>query len=85
MTEPKMCFPKRMFVKCLDARDRSGDIINELPGNVMEAIGLKTGDTLSVEKVDDVIVLSRLETPPQLSEIERVLPPAHTVTLALPS
>ncbi|AGA76037.1 AbrB family transcriptional regulator [Pseudomonas plecoglossicida] len=64
MTEPKLCFPKRMFVKCLDAGDGSGDIIVELPDNVMEAIGLKSGDMLSIEKADDVIVLKPTRNAP---------------------
>ncbi|WP_454838362.1 AbrB/MazE/SpoVT family DNA-binding domain-containing protein [Pseudomonas mohnii] len=57
MTEAKMSNRDRMVAQCLDAGDGSGNIIIERPDNVLEAIGAKVGDELSVEKVYGVIVL----------------------------
>lgn len=57
MTDAKMIFQERIVVKCLDAGDGTGDSIIDLPDRVLEAIGAKIGDPLSIEKIGDVIFL----------------------------
>ncbi|MGE8436140.1 MAG: AbrB/MazE/SpoVT family DNA-binding domain-containing protein [Pseudomonas palmensis] len=57
MTKAKVNNPEHMVVKCLEAGDGSGDSIIELPDKVLDAIGVKVGDQLSIEKVGDVILL----------------------------
>jgi len=44
-------------VKCQDPGDNSGDVIVDLPVEVLTVMGLGIGDQLSVELVDGVIVL----------------------------
>lgn len=44
-------------VKCHDAGDGTGDIIVELPGEVLAEMGLCLGDELTIEQVDGAIVL----------------------------
>jgi antitoxin ChpS len=44
-------------VKCQDPADGSGDVIVDLPSDLVTALGLKEGDTLTIEKIDGVIVL----------------------------
>lgn len=44
-------------VKCQDPGDNSGDVIIDLPDEVLTEMGIGVGDQLSVELVDGVIVL----------------------------
>lgn len=44
-------------VKCQDPGDDSGDVIVELPPEILTAMGIGVGDHLSIELVDGVIVL----------------------------
>lgn len=45
-------------VTCQDAGDGSGDVIVDLPPELLENMGLGLGDELSVEVVNGVIVLT---------------------------
>lgn len=42
---------------CLDAGDECGDVIIELPAELLDKLGWSVGDQLVVEKSDDVIRL----------------------------
>ncbi len=42
---------------CLDAGDESGDVIIELPAELLDKLGWSVGDQLVVEKSDDLILL----------------------------
>lgn len=44
-------------VKCQSPGDNSGDVIVDLPDEVLTVMGIGVGDQLSVELVDGVIVL----------------------------
>lgn len=48
---------KSWIVECQDPGDSSGDVIVELPDEVLTVMGVGIGDQLSVELVDGVIVL----------------------------
>ena len=48
---------QRWTVKCQDPADGSGDVIVDLPPELVTALGLDDGDILSIEKIDGVIVL----------------------------
>ncbi|MFJ4455024.1 AbrB/MazE/SpoVT family DNA-binding domain-containing protein [Pseudomonas sp. NPDC089392] len=47
----------RITVKCQDPGDGSGDVIIDLPADILECMGLNIGDSLSIELVDESIVL----------------------------
>ncbi|WP_150743016.1 AbrB/MazE/SpoVT family DNA-binding domain-containing protein [Pseudomonas fluorescens] len=47
----------RTIVKCQDLGDGSGDVIIDLPPDVLAAINVGLGDSLSIELVDGAIVL----------------------------
>lgn len=47
----------RTIVKCQDADDGGGDAIINLPPNVLEAMNVELGDSLSIELVNGEIVL----------------------------
>lgn len=47
----------RTTVRCQDAGDGSGDIIIDLPEDILESMALKIGDLLSIELIDGSIVL----------------------------
>ncbi|WP_369987102.1 AbrB/MazE/SpoVT family DNA-binding domain-containing protein [Pseudomonas xanthosomatis] len=47
----------RTTVKCQDPGDGSGDVIIDLPDDILECLGLKTGDFLSIESIGGIIVL----------------------------
>lgn len=47
----------RTIVKCQDPGDGSGDVIIDLPQDVLAALNLGLGDLLSVEQVDGSILL----------------------------
>ncbi|MDH1338866.1 AbrB/MazE/SpoVT family DNA-binding domain-containing protein [Pseudomonas aeruginosa] len=42
---------------CLDAGDESGDVIIELPAELLDKLGWSVGDQLVVEKTDDLLLL----------------------------
>lgn len=44
-------------VTCQDPGDDSGDVIIELPSDLLESMNLGVGDSLSIESVDGTIVL----------------------------
>ncbi|MFJ4256836.1 AbrB/MazE/SpoVT family DNA-binding domain-containing protein [Pseudomonas monteilii] len=44
-------------VKCQDAGDGSGDVIIDLPDDILESMGLNIGDALTIELIDGSIVL----------------------------
>ncbi|MEX6664739.1 MULTISPECIES: AbrB/MazE/SpoVT family DNA-binding domain-containing protein [Pseudomonas] len=47
----------RTIVKCQDLGDGSGDVIIDLPPDVLAAINVGLGDSLSIELVNGAIVL----------------------------
>ena len=47
----------RTTVKCLGPGDGSGDVIVELPDNILRELGLTTGYILSMELINGDIVL----------------------------
>ncbi|MCO7055687.1 MULTISPECIES: AbrB/MazE/SpoVT family DNA-binding domain-containing protein [Pseudomonas] len=44
-------------VKCQDPGDGSGDVIIDLPDDVLERMGLQIGDSLTLELIGGSIVL----------------------------
>jgi len=48
------------IVKCQDPGDGSGDVIIDLPSDVLASLDLGLGDSLSVELIDGSIVLKPL-------------------------
>lgn len=52
-----MCDSERWTVKCQGAADGSGDVIIELPLDLLAEMGLSLGDDLDVEVLDDAIIL----------------------------
>lgn len=62
---------KKWIVECLDAADGSGDLIIELPPELLSLMGLSEGDTLNFDiQPDQTILLSKTE----LADIERDQP-----------
>lgn len=47
----------RTTVKCQDPGDGSGDVIIDLPPDLLKGMDLGIGDSLSIELVDGAIVL----------------------------
>lgn len=47
----------RTTVKCQDPGDGSGDVIIDLPDNILECMGLHIGDSLTIELIGGSIVL----------------------------
>jgi antitoxin ChpS len=47
----------RAVVKCQDPGDGSGDVIIDLPPDVLAAMNVGLGDSLSIELINGVIVL----------------------------
>lgn len=47
----------RTTVKCQDPGDGSGDVIIDLPSDLLESMNLDLGDSLSIELVEGAIVL----------------------------
>lgn len=58
-----MSGPLCMIVKCQDPGDGTGDVIIDLPAEVLEAIGVTVGDRLSIEQVNGEIVLKPIREP----------------------
>ncbi|MGE8062461.1 AbrB/MazE/SpoVT family DNA-binding domain-containing protein [Pseudomonas sp. NPDC089547] len=48
----------RATVKCQDAGDGTGEVIVELPDDIIKSMGLKIGDSLNIELADGAIVLT---------------------------
>ncbi|MFA7822967.1 hypothetical protein [Aeromonas dhakensis] len=55
---------------CLDAGDESGDVIIELPGELLDSLGWSVGDQLVVEKSDDLILLKLKQMAPWTIQTE---------------
>ncbi len=55
-----MSEPLKTTVQCQTADDGTGDLIVNLPTEALNAIGWKLGDLLSIERVNDEIVLKRI-------------------------
>jgi antitoxin component of MazEF toxin-antitoxin module len=49
---------QRWTVKCQNPADGSGDVIIDLPSDLLASLGLSTGDVLTIEVVDGAIVLT---------------------------
>lgn len=47
----------RKIVVCQDAGDDSGDVIIDLPDDILESMGLRVGDSLTIESIAGSIVL----------------------------
>lgn len=47
----------RAIVKCQDPGDDTGDVIVELPSDVLAGMDVGLGDSLSIELMDGAIVL----------------------------
>lgn len=47
----------RLTVKCQDPNDGSGDVVIDLPPELLAAMSLGLGDRLSIERIGDTIVL----------------------------
>jgi antitoxin ChpS len=48
---------ERWTVKCQETADGNGDVIVDLPPELLARLGLGLGDELTIEMVDGVIVL----------------------------
>lgn len=44
-------------VKCQDPGDGSGDVIIDLPPDILAAMNVGLGDSLSIELINEVVVL----------------------------
>lgn len=53
----------RTTVICQDPGDGSGDVIVELPPDILKKLSLAVGDRLSIELVDSTIVLRPIRDP----------------------
>jgi antitoxin ChpS len=49
---------QRWTVKCQDPADGSDDVIIDLPPELLASLGLSIGDVLTIEVIDDAIVLT---------------------------
>jgi len=54
--------PDRWTVKCQDAADGSGDVIVDLPPELLARFSLSIGDELTIEVIDGVIVLKPIRS-----------------------
>ena len=48
---------RRAVVKCQDLGDGSGDVIIDLPPDILAAMNVGLGDSLSIELINGVVVL----------------------------
>ncbi|WP_223123661.1 AbrB/MazE/SpoVT family DNA-binding domain-containing protein [Pseudomonas fluorescens] len=53
----------RTTVKCQDPGDDSGDVIVDLPPDILKEMNLAVRDKLSIELVESVIVLRQVREP----------------------
>ncbi|WP_395599809.1 AbrB/MazE/SpoVT family DNA-binding domain-containing protein [Pseudomonas sp. B19125] len=58
---------ERWTVKCQDPVDGSGDVIVDLPPELLARFSLSIGDELTIEVIDGVIVLRPTRTTPLTS------------------
>lgn len=49
---------QRWIVKCQDPADGSGDVIIDLPTDLLANLGLSIGSVLTIEVIGDAIVLT---------------------------
>jgi len=49
---------QRWIVKCQDPAGGSGDVVIELPPDLLASLGLNIGDVLTIEVIGDAIVLT---------------------------
>ncbi|WP_259699588.1 AbrB/MazE/SpoVT family DNA-binding domain-containing protein [Pseudomonas frederiksbergensis] len=49
---------QRWTVKCQDPADGSGDVVIDLPPELLVSLGLSIGDMLTIEVIDGAIVLT---------------------------
>jgi antitoxin ChpS len=54
--------PDRWTVKCQETADGSGDVIVDLPPELLARFSLSIGDELTIEVIDGVIVLKPTRT-----------------------
>lgn len=47
----------RAVVKCQDPGDGSGDVVIDLPPDILAAMNVGLGDSLSIELINGVVVL----------------------------
>ncbi|WP_277960732.1 AbrB/MazE/SpoVT family DNA-binding domain-containing protein [Pseudomonas sp. RIT-To-2] len=52
----------QVTVACIDPRDGSGDIVIELPAEVMAALNLECEDALNVEHIECRLVLTAVRS-----------------------
>lgn len=55
-------YVKRTTFKCQDPKDGTGDLMIDIPDEMLQAIGVVVGDELSIEVVDGVILLRPLSS-----------------------
>lgn len=67
--ESDLSEPQCWTVRCQDPADGSGDIIVDLPPELLASFGLGLGDELTIEVIDGAIVLKpkRSSSPTALS------------------
>ncbi|QAY84025.1 AbrB/MazE/SpoVT family DNA-binding domain-containing protein [Pseudomonas arsenicoxydans] len=53
---------QRWTVKCQDPADGSGDVVIDLPPELLDSLGLNIGDVLTIEVIGDAIVLTPKST-----------------------
>lgn len=53
---------KPTTVKCQDSGDGTGDLIIDLPDEMLQSLGVTVGDELSLEVVDGAIILRPLRS-----------------------
>ncbi|WP_090188331.1 AbrB family transcriptional regulator [Pseudomonas arsenicoxydans] len=53
-----MTEPQRWRMKCQDPSDGSGDVIIELPPDVLASLGMTIGGVLTMEEIDKAILLT---------------------------
>ena len=58
LVENIMIEAQRWNVKCQNPTDGSGDVIVDLPADLLVSMGLSIGDELTIEVVDGAIVLT---------------------------
>ena len=55
---------KHWITECIDAGDGSGDVIVELPTELLESMGLRIGNELTLEMISGSIVLKPIRSTP---------------------
>ncbi|MGV8865103.1 MAG: AbrB/MazE/SpoVT family DNA-binding domain-containing protein [Pseudomonas sp.] len=52
---------------CRDAEDGSGDLVIDLPADMLAELGWKVGDRLSISVEDGLVILRRASIPTETS------------------